>query len=71
MKSILIKSFFSLTVLYLVYVLKWAIGIDIFESFHAPDFVKLPAITAVEGIQNLGFEVALPGQSTPDQAMES
>lgn len=71
MKSLLTKSFFSLTVLYLFYVLKWAVGIDIFEDFRTPDFVKLPAIIVVKGIQGLGFEVALPGQSLPDRTTES
>lgn len=53
--------------LYLLYILKWAVGINLLPDVHAPRFVKLPAEIAVVGIQKLGIEVALPGQATHDQ----
>lgn len=61
--SSLKKPFLVVTVLYLLYVLKWAVGINIFEQYHAPKLVKLPAEVAVYGIQQLGFDVMLPGQT--------
>ncbi|PZD75502.1 hypothetical protein C1752_00360 [Acaryochloris thomasi RCC1774] len=68
--SLLRKSLTTVAALYLLYVLKWAIGIDLFSNFHAPRFVKLPAEIAVVGIQKLGIEVALPGQPLLDQPYE-
>lgn len=53
--------------LYLLYVLKWAVGIDIFADYHAPKLVKLPAEVAVHGIHQLGFDIALPGQVMVEQ----
>ena len=41
--SVLQKSLIAIPALYLLYVLKWAIGIDILENYHAPKLVKLPA----------------------------
>ncbi|MEO1300052.1 MAG: hypothetical protein AAFW75_30640 [Cyanobacteria bacterium J06636_16] len=64
---VLRKSLLIVTALYLLYVLKWAAGIDIFPSYHAPKLVKLPAEIAVQGVQQLGFEVALPGQAMTEQ----
>ncbi|MEO0533751.1 MAG: hypothetical protein AAF215_07770 [Cyanobacteria bacterium P01_A01_bin.123] len=65
--SFLKKSLITVTVLYLLYVLKWAVGIDIFADYHAPRLVKLPAEITVYGFQRLGFDVALPGQTMLDQ----
>lgn len=60
--SLLKKSLTTTALLYCLYVLKWAVGIDIFSDFHAPRFAKLPAEIAVVGLQQLGIEAALPGQ---------
>ncbi len=61
------KSLMTAATLYFLYILKWAVGINILPDFQAPRFVKLPAEIAVTGIQQLGIEVTLPGQSKRDQ----
>ena len=68
--SVLRKSLIAIPTLYMLYVLKWAVGIDIFPDYHAPKLVKLPAKVAVYGIQQLGFDVALPGQSMATQPQD-
>lgn len=64
------KSLMVVPALYMLYVLKWAVGIDIFDDYHAPKFVKLPAEVAVHSIQQLGFDVALPGQPMAEKSQE-
>lgn len=68
--SILRKSLMAIPALYLLYVLKWAVGIDIFANYHTPKLVKLPAEVVVYRIQQLGFEIALPGQSMAEHPQD-
>ena len=65
------KSLMAIPILYLLYVMKWAVGIDIFEDYHAPKLVKLPAEIAFHSIQQLGIDVSLPGQSMANQPFDA
>lgn len=65
------KSLTIVTLLYLLYIMKWAAGINLFDNYQAPKLVKLPIEFAVQSIQLLGVEVALPGQTTPRQPHHS
>lgn len=60
--SILQKTLMGVLLLYILYVVKWAVGINLFANYSAPKAVKLPAEIAVLSIQKLGLDVALPGQ---------
>ncbi len=59
------KGLLTMTLLYILYVVKWAVGIDIFAHYHAPRLVKLPAEVVVHELQTWGLPVTLPGMPLP------
>ena len=54
------QSWLILTSLYLLYLLKWAVGIDIFPNHHAPKIVKFPALAVIYSVNKLGAAVSIP-----------
>ena len=54
------QSLLILTSLYLLYLLKWAVGIDFLPGHHAPRIVKLPAKAVIYGVKRLGVGAFIP-----------